>query len=145
MSSVQASSYRIVHRLSPRHVDDLMVLYAQAWWTDKRTRADVDAMLANTQLLFGLIDEATDALVGFSRVLTDYVYRGTLYDVIVREDLQGTGLSRLLLDAVVAHPALREVEAIDLTCLPEKSGLYAKWGWTADEHGRVSMRRPRSR
>ena len=133
-------TYRIVHQLNDRQIDQLVALYQPEWWTSHRTRAGVEEMLQHSSILFGLVDERND-LVGFMRLLTDFVYRGTLYDVIVREDLRGKGLCGLLLDAVVTHPRCRSIERIDLMCKPEKEGLYERFGWETVRGEILTMRR----
>lgn len=133
-------TYRIVHQLTDRQIDQLVELYRPEWWTSHRTRAGVEEMLRHSSIVFGAIDE-TDALVGFMRLLTDFVYRGTLYDVIVREDLRSQGVSRFLLEAVLSHPRCRSIESIDLMCKPEKETLYMKFGWETVRGEILTMRR----
>lgn len=133
-------SYRIVHALTDRHVRDLVALYANEFWSDRRTEDGVRRMLRHTDLLVGVTDDA-DRLVAFCRVLTDFVYRATLYDVIVAPARRGEGLGKLVLDAALAHPRLAAVESIDLTCRPEMIPFYQRWGFTTDLKGTVCMRR----
>src|SRR4051812_4766612 len=68
-------------------IDQLMELYGHAPWAVDRRRRDVVRMLAATP--FTLSAWAGKRMVGFCRVLTDFVYRAVLYDVIVSPDLQG--------------------------------------------------------
>lgn len=131
---------RIVHELDSRQIDQLVALYQPEWWTSHRTRAGVEEMLRHTSILFAAIDEHGD-LVGFMRLLTDFIYRGTLYDVIVRDDLRGNGVARLLLNAVVNHPRCRSIERIDLMCKPEKEELYERFGWETVRGEILTMRR----
>jgi ribosomal protein S18 acetylase RimI-like enzyme len=131
---------RVIDRLEPRHIDDLMVLYAHASWSGHRSRDEVVRMLAGTTFVFGLVDDA-GRMVGFSRVLTDGVYRGTLFDVIVHPDLRGGGLVKLLLDAVLRHPVVGSLEKLELQCYDDKVKLYEKWGFTLDTLGLRTMNR----
>lgn len=132
-------AYRLVHSLSDEHAKDLVALYNQEWWCRGRDIEDVKRMLNGTDLVFGLIDETDDRLVGFCRVITDRVYRGTLYDLIVAEEKRGEKLGRLLMDAVVSHPDLRAVEVLNLFCLPEMEPFYEKWGFDHDRSGTNNM------
>lgn len=134
--------HRVIHEIGPDHLEGLMRLFAQAWWSTHRTREQVVAMLAGSSVVVGVVDES-NRLVGFSRVITDFVFRGTLYDVIVDETVRGTGVARILLDAVVNHPKLKHVEKIDLQCLPEKVALYEKWGWRTGDGQLLRMVRKR--
>ena len=53
----QMDKYRIVEILTESQVSDLMDLYKNEFWSDKRTRDDVVKMLASTDVIIGLVDE----------------------------------------------------------------------------------------
>lgn len=55
--------------VEPARIGQLLDLYAATWWAVDRTGPDVKKMLAASDLIFALIDRATDRLVGFARVL----------------------------------------------------------------------------
>ncbi|MGY0002919.1 GNAT family N-acetyltransferase [Micromonospora sp. I033] len=118
----------------------LMELFASEWWTAERSPADVTAMLAASDLVFALIQRSTDRLVGFARVLTDGVYLAVVLDVIVASHARGSGVGRMLLDAVVNDPRLAQVRSIELVCQPELLPFYQRWGFT-EEVGRSQLMR----
>ncbi|MGH9794915.1 MAG: GNAT family N-acetyltransferase [Candidatus Acidiferrales bacterium] len=122
---------------------DLMALYANEWWTDKRTAEDVRRMLAHTDFVFGFTEEPTGKLVAFARVLTDRVYKALVLDVIVAPAHRGTGLGRKLMEALLAHPELQAVRHWELYCKPEMMPLYRKWGFTSELGGVNFMRMTR--
>jgi predicted GNAT family N-acyltransferase len=130
----------IRERLEGSHTLQLMDLYAAEWWTADRELPEVEAMLASTDLVVALIHSSADRLVGFARVLTDFVYEALVLDVIVAEDLRGTGLGAMLMDAIVNHPRLASVRTIELACQPELVSFYARWGFT-DRVGRSRLMR----
>ena len=78
--------YRIVEQLDETHVEQLVALYENEWWSKGRNRDDVRKMLEHSDIVFGLVEAESNRLVGFARVLTDRIYRATLYDVIVAGD-----------------------------------------------------------
>ena len=80
-------SYQFVQWEKPfQRIEDLMDLYVDPWWTRSRQVDQVETMLAHSTYLFGLIDYADDRMVGFARVLSDGVFRGILFDVIIHPD-----------------------------------------------------------
>ena len=85
-------------------------------------------------------DARSRRLVAFARVLTDYVYKGLLFDVIVAREHRSAGLGRALMDAVIHHPKLKRVRQFELYCLPELMPLYRKWGFT-EKLGRLKFMR----
>jgi GNAT superfamily N-acetyltransferase len=131
------------HAIEPEQVEELLALYAQAWWARERTAAGVREMLASTDLVFALVEPRTDRLVGFARVLTDGIYRAFLYDVIVDEAHRSSGLGRVLVDAIVGDPRLARVGTIELACQPELVPFYRRWGFVDGLGGSTLMRRVR--
>jgi GNAT superfamily N-acetyltransferase len=98
-------------------------------------------MLAETDLVFALVDRAADRLVGFARVLSDFVYRAYVYDVVVDAQWRGRGLGRELLDAILEHPRLAAVELVELSCQADMVPFYERWGFEDSTGRSVLMRR----
>lgn len=140
--------FQVVHRLTDAQIEELLALYRNEWWTRERREADVRRMLEGADLLFGLCEAgalgAPGPLVAFARVVSDGVYKAALYDVIVAPDCRGQGLGALLMNAVLEHPALAEVEHIEHYCLPELVPFYRSLGFTDELGGLRLMRRKRS-
>ncbi|MBE9111623.1 GNAT family N-acetyltransferase [Nodosilinea sp. LEGE 07298] len=131
----------LIHELSPMQVEQLHQMYLQEWWSKERTLADVPTLLSNSDLLFGLWDEESQRLAAFCRVLTDWVYRAIVFDVIVAADYRGQGLGAKLIEHITTHPRLSAVECIQLFCTPEMQPFYKKYGFTRAEQ--LLMVRPR--
>jgi predicted GNAT family N-acyltransferase len=74
-------------------------------------------------------------------VLTDRVFRAFIFDVIVAPDQRGTGLGHRLMEELLAHPVVREVELMELYCRPELVPFYESFGFTSPDSGVVLMRR----
>ena len=127
----QMDKYRIVETLTESQVSDLMDLYKNEFWSDKRTREDVVKMLAGTDVIIGLVDEC-DRLIGITCVLTDFVYRAMIFDVIIKPTHRKMGLGAKLMDAVLNHPKLQTVENLALRCWPHMVPFYERWGFSED-------------
>jgi GNAT superfamily N-acetyltransferase len=127
--------------IEPARLAQLLELYRATWWADQRSAQDVERMLAGSDLVIALVDGASDRLVGFARVLTDFTYRAVVFDVIVAADDRGRGLGARLMDALVLHPRLAGVESIELVCQPGLIGFYERWGFTAGVGTSTLMRR----
>ncbi|MBW4503453.1 MAG: GNAT family N-acetyltransferase [Scytonema hyalinum WJT4-NPBG1] len=124
-------TYQIVANLTENQISELLELYKSEFWSYKRSREDVVKMLAASDIIVGLVDES-ERLIGFTRVLTDFVYRATIYDVIVKPTHRKMGLGAKLINTVINHPELASVEQIALYCLPEMIPFYERWGFSAN-------------
>ncbi|MGZ0165145.1 MAG: GNAT family N-acetyltransferase [Planctomycetales bacterium] len=125
--------YAIVENLTESQIVEVHALIQQQWWGGNRSLEDVKLMAANTSLMLGLVEVSSGRLVGFCRVLTDFAFRATIYDVMVTEELKGHGLGKRLMDTLCNHPSLQRVSFIYLACEPELSSFYEPWGFKAYE------------
>jgi len=122
-------NYQVVNQLNETQVSQLVELYKNEFWSKNRTYQGVVKMLAASDIIIALVTEQKE-VIGFCRILTDFVYRGVIYDVIVKPNYRKMGFGAKLLDEVVSHPQLKEVENIALFCLPEMIPFYQRWGFT---------------
>jgi GNAT superfamily N-acetyltransferase len=73
--------------------------------------------------------DAASAQVGFARVVTDYATFAYVGDVFVLEPWRGRGLSRWMMECMVAHPELQGFRRWALLTR-DAHGLYARLGFT---------------
>src|SRR5260370_13215829 len=69
-----------------------------------------------------------DRQVGFARVITDYATFAYLSDVFVLEPFRGRGLSKWLMQVIVAHPELQGLRRWMLLTR-DAQGLYRQVGY----------------
>jgi GNAT superfamily N-acetyltransferase len=133
--------FDIERGLTGSQVDDLLGLYAGEWWTIERTQADVERMLAASDLVFAVVESSSGCVIGFARVLTDQTYVALILDVIVAPEHRGQGLGRLLVETILAEPTLQAVRSVELVCQPEHIPFYEQWGFSAGVGRSGLMRR----
>ena len=120
----------------------LLPLFEQAPWARGRTVAETAEMLRQTALFITAWDDGR--LIGCGRVLTDYVYRASIWDVIVDAAYQGQDVGKEIMHRILTHPALQRVELFWL-CTRDKHTFYENLGFSAEEQtGMVWDRRARS-
>ncbi len=119
----------------------LQALYEHAPWARGRTVEGIRAMLDHTDYHFSAWEGSR--LIGFARVLTDGVYRATLWDVVVHPDDQGRGVGEELVTRVLSHPVLSRVEKFWLNTR-DKFGFYEKFGFVRSDQGMVREHPKRS-
>lgn len=109
--------------------EQLVTLFQQAPWAKGRTLSDARDMLRHTDVALCAWDG--DQLVGFGRVLTDFVYRATIWDVIVDEAYQKQGIGAEIVQRILQHPRLKKVELFWLCT--RRPGFYEKLGFSSKE------------
>lgn len=108
----------------------LVRLFTQAPWATGRTVEDARQMLIQTDVVLSAWDG--NRLVGFGRVLTDYVYRASIWDVIVDRGYQGQDIGTQIVQRILNHPDLKRVELFWL-CTRDKQAFYEKFGFSSNE------------
>jgi len=97
----------------------------RSYWSPGIPRVTVERAIAHS-LSFGLFHR--DQQVGFARVVTDRATFAYLADVYVLEEHRGKGLSKWLLEAVLAHADLQGLRRF-LLATRDAHGLYTRYGF----------------
>ncbi|MBW4681664.1 MAG: GNAT family N-acetyltransferase [Microcoleus vaginatus WJT46-NPBG5] len=134
------NNYRMISELNKQQISELTELYKNEFWSQNRSQEDVEKMLAASDIVIGFVDK-NEHLIAFIRVLTDFVYRAFIFDVIVKSTHRNQGLGKKLIDSLVNHPQLQSVEYLGLYCLPEMMPFYEQWGFTSEVGGIQLMAR----
>lgn len=121
-----------------------MRFYEREWWTRGRERADVERMLAGSDVVISVVEVGSGELVGFVRAITDGVYRGVLFDLIVAPRYRGRGLGAELVRRVHDHPAMAGCSRVELVCTESMTPFYERLGYALAPAERLRMiwRRP---
>jgi len=77
--------------------------------------------------------------IGFARVITDHATFGYLADVFIDENYRGLGLSKWLMQTIMAHPQLQGFLSWQLATR-DAHGLYAQFGFKPLENPERIMR-----
>lgn len=133
-------NYERLDELNDPQIDDLIRMYRSEWWTKGRRADDVRLMLEHSDVIVGFAEPSGGRLVAFARVITDFVYKALILDVIVAEEHRKEGLGRALIDRIVTHPRLSSVRHLELYCRAEMIPFYERWGFRTDPSDTRFMR-----
>lgn len=100
---------------------------ARSYWAEGIPREVVERSIRHS-LCFGLYEWARQ--IGFARMVTDRATYAYLADVFVLESYRGRGLSRFLMEAVMAHPDLQGLRRFGLATR-DAHGLYRSFGFAS--------------
>ena len=104
------------------------LFHKHAFWAQQRSFAQLRRMLAGSSVVVSLW--RGKRLVGFGRASSDGVYRAVLWDVVVAGDLQGRGLGRQVVEALLAAPEIQRAERVYLMTT-NSSGFYQQLGFSS--------------
>jgi GNAT superfamily N-acetyltransferase len=119
------SDYELSTDRARMDLDAIHAFLSRAYWSPGVPREVVERAIAGS-LCFGVFLHGEQ--VAFARVVTDRATFGYLADVYVLEAHRGRGLSRRMMDAVVAHPDLQGLRRL-LLATRDAHGLYARYGF----------------
>ncbi len=109
-----------------------------AYWATGRSREVVATSIENS-LPFGIY-KGTEQ-VGFARIVTDYATFAWVADVFVLPEHRGRGLSKWLMEVIIAHPRLQGFRRWVLSTKDAHS-LYERFGFRKLHRPERWMERP---
>jgi len=129
----------IIYKFSDEHIKQVHQLYKEVWWGKERTLEDTINCVQGSQVCIGILD-SNDKLIGFTRIITDFIYKAIIFDVIVSTNHRNNGLGQKLMSLVRSHDKLKKVKHFELYCLPEMEAFYASFGFSTEVGGIKLMR-----
>jgi GNAT superfamily N-acetyltransferase len=109
-----------------------------SYWGSGRARDVVECSIENS-MAFGVY--YGEQQVGFGRVVTDYATFAWVADVFVVTEHRGRGLSKWLMEVIIAHPKLQGFRRWVLAT-KDAHGLYEQFGFTELRRPERWMERP---
>ena len=119
----------VIHRLNDAQIEQLYQLYQQEWFTKGRSRENVHEMLKHTDFAFGFCPLDEHDLIGFARVISDWMYKAFVFDVIVDQRYRNKGIGEYIMNTIFNHPVLKSVSHIELYCPEKLAPFYEKMGF----------------
>ncbi|PAJ71776.1 GNAT family N-acetyltransferase [Pseudoalteromonas sp. NBT06-2] len=128
----------IIYNFSDNQIEQLIQLYKDTGWGERSVEDTINCV-KNSQICIGVLDQDNN-LIGFTRIITDFIYKALILDVMVNVDYRGTGLGQKLMHNVKNHEKLKKVKHFELYCLPEMEAFYSNFGFSTDADGIKLMR-----
>ena len=89
-----------------------------AFWAKDRTMTDLRKCLANSDVIISMW--SGNEIVGFGRGLSDGVYRGVLWDIVIDAKHQGKGYGKLIVNNLLNSKKIRNTKKIYLMTTNKK-------------------------
>ncbi|MDR3594337.1 GNAT family N-acetyltransferase [Clostridium sp.] len=133
------SDFEFTYNLSECQMIDLLDIYKEESWSKNREIDDVRKMIEKSWII-AIIDSNNGKIIAFARVLSDFVYRAFIYDVIVSKNYRGLKFGKLIINSIINHRDFKNVERIELNCIDDKVLFYKKLGFDKVPNGTNMMR-----
>ena len=86
------------------------LLDRNAFWAKSRTIIDLKKCLSNSDVIVSLW--VGDEIVGFGRALTDGIYRGVLWDIVIDQNHQGKGFGTLIVRNLLSSKKIKNTKKL---------------------------------
>ena len=94
------------------------LLDRNAFWAKSRTIKDLKKCLANSDVIVSLW--VGNEIVGFGRALTDGIYRGVLWDIVIDQNYQGKGFGKLIVENLLSSKKIKKTKKLYLMTTNKK-------------------------
>tara|TARA_B100001989_G_scaffold238799_1_gene202523 strand:+ start:124 stop:579 length:456 start_codon:yes stop_codon:yes gene_type:complete len=94
------------------------LLDANAFWAKRRTKNELKICLANSDVIVSLW--VGNEIVGFGRALTDGIYRGVLWDIVIDHNYQSNGFGTLIVKNLLASKKIKNTKKLYLMTTNKK-------------------------
>ena len=94
------------------------LLDKNACWAQSRTINDLKKCLAKSDVIISLW--VGNEMVGFGRALTDEVYRGVLWDIVIDKNHQSKGYGTLIVNNLLSSKKIKNTKKIYLMTTNKK-------------------------
>ena len=129
----------IIYEFTDEHIKQVHQLYKKTWWAKERSLEDTIDCVKGSQVCIGILDENNN-LIGFTRIISDFIYKAIIFDVIVNNACRGNGLGKKIMGLIKSHEKLKKVKHFELYCLPEMESFYSSFDFSTDVGGIKLMR-----
>ena len=94
------------------------LLDRNAFWAKSRTIKELKKCLANSDIIVSLW--VGNEIVGFGRALTDGIYRGVLWDIVIDQNHQGKGFGTLIVNKLLSSNKIKQTKKVYLMTTNKK-------------------------
>jgi len=94
------------------------LLDRNAFWAKSRTIKDLKKCLANSDVIVSLW--VGNEIVGFGRALTDGIFRGVLWDIVIDQNHQGKGFGTLIIKNLLSSKKIKNTKKLYLMTTNKK-------------------------
>ena len=93
-------------------------LNRNAFWAKNRKIKDLKKCLANSDVIVSIW--FNNEPVGFGRALSDGIYRGVLWDIVIDQDHQGRGYGKMIVKNILESKQIKHTKKVYLMTTSKK-------------------------
>jgi len=115
---------------NPPTANELAYMYQEAGWIEKPDKEQMEKSVI-TQSEWFVARDSDKKLLGIGRIITDYVRYAFIVDIIIKEEYQGQGLGKKIMNDIIAQCRLLGLESVNLWPSEGKVPFYESLGFYA--------------
>ena len=100
------------------------LLDKNAFWAKNRSIDDLKKCLSNSDVIVSLW--VGNEIVGFGRALSDGIYRGVVWDIVIDQNHQGKGFGTLIIKKLLSSKKIKNTKKLYLMTTNKKK-FYSKY------------------
>jgi GNAT superfamily N-acetyltransferase len=124
---MQREGFAITTETSFFNIEFIHAFLSKSYWAEDIPLETVQRSIDHS-LCFGVVHLGRQ--IGFARVITDKATFGYIADVFIDEAYRGQGLSKWLMEEIMAHEDLQSLRRMMLATR-DAHGLYSQFGFSA--------------
>ena len=93
-------------------------LHRNAFWAENRKINELKKCLANSDVIVSLWSH--NEIIGFGRALSDGIYRGVLWDIVIDQNYQGKGYGKMIIKNILESKKIINTKKIYLMTSSKK-------------------------
>jgi GNAT superfamily N-acetyltransferase len=108
---------------------EYFALFETTGWNQSYQASPDELELANRKSWFTISAYDNGKMVGFGRVVTDFVLHAMIFDMIVLPGYQGKGIGTMIINTLVKKCLDHGIRDIQLFCAKGQKGFYEMHGF----------------
>jgi len=97
-------------------------LNKNTFWAQNRDIKDLKKCLSSSDVIVSIWQDKE--IVGFGRALSDNIYRGVLWDIVIAEEFQGRGYGKIVVNEILNSKEMKKVQKVYLMTTNKKEFYY---------------------
>ena len=121
--------YEVINIKNNNYSKEIKDLFKDLYWAKNRSIDEINLMIENSYICIVIKNVNTKKVVGFARAISDGIFISTIVDVVVGNNFRGQGVGKLLIESLLNHELMKNINKQELYCKAENVKFYESLGF----------------